>query len=161
MGPLLRRAHCHGVCRSRWRFVMSAAALPAATVLLTSCSSSYRSESLSPQTPASSPTSPTSHGAPTITLPPAVGAATVSVVATLPDGFSTPTDLVAVPGQAGVYFWSASATDSRIWHFSQGQLTSWSLGNNANAHPGAQSALAVCGSKIWFGAFNTLLKPKT
>ncbi len=76
-----------------------------------------------------------------------------------PSGYGT-IQTIAAPGDAaGAWAWSASATDSRVWHVDgAGKSGSWSLGSDAEVRaPASQPAMAACGDQAWLGVNHTLI----
>lgn len=68
--------------------------------------------------------------------------------------------LVPSSSGAGVWLWSQSANDSRVWHWDPavGKAASWSLGADSALRGGAAAPqLAACSSGVWFGVDHTLV----
>lgn len=92
---------------------------------------------------------------------PSPGAAT-SVIS-LDDGHWSTLRLQLVPASSGggVWLWSQSADDSRVWHYDPavGKAVSWSLGSDPALRGGAAlPQLVACPSAVWFGVDQTLVR---
>lgn len=83
-------------------------------------------------------------------------------IAFLPSlGFGTIQTFAASGTTPDVWAWSASATDSRVWHYDSqsGHATSWSLGSTGDVMgASAFPQLTACGSRAWFGIGHTLIE---
>jgi hypothetical protein len=85
----------------------------------------------------------------------------LSVRIEAPNGFGTIQHLATSPGLPGVWAWSASADDSRIWHVdpTSGRTSDWSIGTSGDVLGGVGgTALAACGPIAWFGSNHTLVR---
>ena len=74
--------------------------------------------------------------------------------------WSTITTLAASSSSPGVWLWTTSADDSRVWNFdpAKGTTNSWSLGTDPALRGGAAlPALAACDSGVWLGINHDLV----
>ena len=87
-------------------------------------------------------------------------AAVQAVLRLDPATWSTITTLAASSTSPGVWLWSTSADDSRVWSYDpiKGTTNSWSLGNDPALRGGAAlPALAACDSGVWLGINHDLV----
>lgn len=81
----------------------------------------------------------------------------------LPEGFESPAALAPATGSGGVWFWSESSSDARLFYWGgPGQsLSSWDLGvpSQVGLVTGIQNAITVGPSgDVWIGANDTLVQ---
>jgi hypothetical protein len=77
-----------------------------------------------------------------------------------PSKWSTITTIAASSSAPGVWLWTTSADDSRVWNYDpvRGTTNSWSLGSDPALRGGAAlPALAACDTGVWLGIDHDLV----